>query len=210
MARNERPGWERRALVTALGRRPDEDVKQPDPNAPGINLHVMRWRCDDGAGLVSAVKAPYDDGYTVETSCRHPQHVEIARLPYVRIEHASLIDGKGAPTDLVPGNLKGGRLRFRLNSPVRGFARIEVDADMNAPGMIARRRIEVECGTFGPGPHVFDADLDPEGELDGPVRQEVTISIHVLDPKTAMRDPGADGIRLWRGTYGVQRANVNV
>jgi hypothetical protein len=86
---------------------------------------------------------------------------------------------------------------------------MEVEPDLSTSGMMPRARIEVACGTFGPGPHVFDADLDPEGELDGPVRREVTLSIHVLDPETALRDWGANGIRLWRDTYGVELATAN-
>lgn len=209
MLMNGLPGWTRSALVEAFDRRPDEDVERPDPDAPGVNLRVMRWRCDDGEGVVSAVKTPYKDEYTVKTTCRHAQHVEIARLPYVRVEEVSLVDGRGAPIDLVPNDLKGARLRFRLNSPVRSFARIEVDPDSNAPGALPRPRIKVECGRFGPGPHVFDADLDPDAELDEPLRHNVNISIHVLDPNTALRNAGAKGIRLWQGSYGVQPARVN-
>jgi hypothetical protein len=38
-------------------------------------------------------------------------------------------------------------------------------------------------------------------ELDDQLRGEVELSIHVLDPKTAIRERTADGIRLWSKDY---------
>lgn len=202
MAINCGLGWQRKALVEALGR-PDEDELQPDSSSPGIKLHILRWRCDDG-GLVSAVKAMHQSSYEIEAACNHRAHHDLARLPEIRVADVALVDAAGNALEHAPCDLEGVRLRFKLNSPVRAYARVEVDPDQGAPGMLPRRRIEVDGETFGPGTGVFDLRLTAVDELDEPLRYDLEVSIHVVDPKTAVRDRNTDGVCLWNRDYRVQ------
>jgi hypothetical protein len=196
-------GWQQKALVEALGT-PDEDALQPDSAMPGIRLRVLRWRCGEG-GMVSAVKAPHEPGYRLEASCRHRAHHDLLRLPEIRVSDAAVLDADGEPLDHVPADLDGVRLRFRLESPVKAYARVDVNPDMESPGPLTRS-IKVDGDTFGPGAVTFDLPLTEADPLDEPLRREVTLSIHVLDPKTAAKDRNTDGVCIWRGDYTVDRS----
>lgn len=106
----------------------------------------------------------------------------------------------------LPGALKGATLVFNLASPVAVFVRVEAWLDAEHQWRAVE---EFPAGIYGPGAHQvrvpLHIDQDGPGKHDGPAKHSVELSVQILDPHTAARDRGTDGIELYRRHFSVEK-----
>lgn len=173
-------GWTRAALEEALGDRYTEST-----TADG--MHAIRWECDGGA--ITAAAALRAEHYALDVGCAHRAHRELLEYPVLKITQIALVDPAGAHVKTLPQDAAGYRLIFRLEGPKLhhpALVRVE-SAELDAPDL--ERVEEFRAGTYAE-PRTFEVALH------GVARGQRDLSIHVLDPKTAKHNWGADGVRL--------------
>lgn len=194
--------WTQKALVEALGKPGYEDYRENDAD-PGRRLLILNWQCNDG-GTVKAVSNA-DNLFTLEVTCGDERHEALGRMNEARITNARVVDSAtGDERSSVPPGLEGASFEFDLDSPVTVYVGAEAWLD---PSTRYRVVEEFPAGLYGPGSHHIRVPLriDPTGpgKHDGPARAEVELHVSILDPGTAARDRGTDGITLFRGRFPV-------
>ena len=173
-------GWTRSALEEALGARYTENTT-PD------GAHTLQWECEGRA--IVAVAAPRAEHYTLNVGCAHRAHAELAAYPQVRVAEIALVDPAGVHVKSLPQDASGFRLIFRLDGPKLHYpALVRVEcAELDAPDL--ERVEEFRAGTYAEARSF-------EVALQGIAHGQRDLSIHILDPKTAKHNWGADGVRL--------------
>ncbi len=184
-------GWTRKALAEALGELAAPIVMiDSAAMTDGEAIHILTWACGDG-NIVARGRTT--NGYDVSAACGHVLHYELGLYPSLEVSDVVIVDAVGSEVERVPMDAAGHRLRFTLGPIVLrhpAVVRVESWPDPEGPGRIERIE-EWRAGSYV-GPRSYDVALE------GVAHFARDVSIHVLDPITAQRDWGVDGVELWR------------
>lgn len=194
--------WTHRALIEALGNA-DHKTYSESAEHPGRRRLTLTWECRYG-GVVKAVSDVHDL-FTLDVSCDDVRHKALGYMAQARVTKILIVDNSTSRDRAsLPGALEGATIVFDFTTPVEVYVRIDLWLDAEHR---LREVEELPGGVYCPGAHRVSVPLriDPKGpgKCYGPAKSSVQLVVQILDPDTAVRDCGAEGIVLYRHLFSV-------